>query len=250
MKKQYTPLQSSKLVRWKTDRALAFYRSPRSLYHNFGQQERIDSACIHSHIPPGRRLQKQRESSPANLLCLFYGCYLYREESGGCSTRASERGVACYNGSLCIYREFNPFADGPQALSLLSGDIIKERELLKTLNPRDSSYRKRHRLHAIQRTIEHNTSRQFFPLVINLHEEFAFEGLATIDDNFASKRGMIKWRRKAEEGRTECKGLVGRPLYNPGTYVCTREQGVENWTNDAIAIQGWKFHVNSESRSC
>lgn len=160
------------------------------------------------------------------------------EASGGCNTRASERGVACYNGSLCIYGEFNPFADGPQALSLLSGDITKGRVLLKTLNPRDSSYRKRHRLHTVQRAIEHNTLRQSFPLVINLHEEFAFEGLATTDDNFASKRRMKKWRRKAEEGRTECKGLVGRPLYNPGTYVCTREQGVENWTNDAIAIQG------------
>lgn len=161
-----------------------------------------------------------------------------REASGGCNTRASERGVACYNGSLCIYGEFYPFTDGPQALPLLSGDITKGRELSKTLNPRDSSYRKRHRLHTVQRTIEHNTLRQSSPLVINLQEKFAFEGLATTDDNFASKRGMKKWRRKAEESRTEYKGLVGRPLYNPGTYVCTREQGVENWTNDAIAIQG------------
>lgn len=172
----------------------------------------------------------------------------YASLRGGLQLQTQD--VAYYNGSLCIYGEFNPFTDGPQALSLLSGDITKERDLLKTLNPWDSSYRRRHRLHIVQRIIEHNTSRQFFPLVINLHEEFAFEGLATTDDNFASKRGMKKWRRKAEEGRTECKGLVGRPLYNPGTYVCTREQGVENWTNDAIAIQGWKFHVNSESRSC
>ena len=63
-----------------------------------------------------------------------------------------------------------------------------------------------------------------------------------IDRNFASVQELKKSNREAGEGLGEHNGSVCWPPYNLRIYIC--ERGLENWANDTIAIQGWKFRVN------